>query len=210
MKLSRWLKHIYSPATLFVGAVFIFSTSSAIAGDIAKGAELAKPCAACHGADGNSVNPAWPKLASQHANYLSKQLHDFQDQKRKSVQMMPMVANLSEQDIEDLATYFNSKKLKKGTANPDLIEAGEKLYRAGNADTGVAACMACHSPNGNGNAGAGYPMLSGQHAEYTALQLKAYRAGDRANDTNGIMQSVAKYLTDEEIEAVSAYIQGLR
>lgn len=210
MKLSRRLKHIYSIKTLFINTAFIFAMQTVSAGDIAAGAELAKPCAACHGADGNSINPAWPKIAGQHTNYLSKQLHDFKDQKRNNVQMAPMVANLSDQDIEDLSAYFNSKKLKKGTANPDLIEAGEKLYRAGNIESGVAACMACHSPNGSGNSGAGYPMLSGQHADYTATQLRAYRSGERENDANGIMRSVAKYLSDEEIEAVSAYIQGLR
>lgn len=199
---------------IFAFSITIFFSLSNLsvfaANDIKAGEELSKPCAACHMSDGNSVNALWPKLAGQHVAYLSKQLRDFKEQRRNNVQMAPMVANLSEEDMDNLAAYYNSKKLKPGAADPDLISLGKRTYRAGNRDTGLAACMSCHAPNGVGNLGAHYPALAGQHAEYTATQLRAFRSGERYNDPNGIMRSVAKRMSDEEIDAVSAYIQGLR
>ena len=179
------------------------------AGDVGAGAKKSQTCAACHGADGNSINPVWPSLAGQHAEYIQKQLQDFKNGTRQNAQMSPMAANLVEQDMQDLAAYFSSQKIKTGTADPGLIESGQKLYRAGNKDTGVPACMACHGPDGRGNPAARYPAVGGQHAAYTQAQLKAFREGTRSNDPNEIMRTIAARMTDDETRAVSEYMQGL-
>jgi len=179
------------------------------AGDAAAGMKKSQTCAACHGADGNSINPAWPSLAGQHAEYLTKQLKEFKSGKRENAQMSPMAANLSDQDIADLAAYFSSRKIKTGTADPALVNLGQKIYRAGNIDAGVPACLACHGPAGLGNPAAGYPAMGGQHAAYAQAQLKAFREGLRTNDPNEIMRTIVGRMTDEEIKAVSEYMQGL-
>lgn len=189
--------------------MLLFASNSSIAGDPANGKALSATCAACHSVDGNSVNPVWPKLAGQHASYLLKQLIEFKEGKRVNAQMAPMVASLSEEDMSDLAAYFSNQKIKHGTANPELIESGEKIYRAGDAENGVPACMACHGPAGKGNPGALYPALAGQHANYTVIQLKAFKAEERNNDANKVMRAIAGPMTDAQIEAVSEYIQGL-
>lgn len=194
---------------LAIVSLVLIASNLSYAADPAKGKTLAATCGACHGADGNSVNPAWPKLAGQHAEYTYKQLTDFKAGNRVNAQMAPMVAPLSEQDMADLAAYFSTQKIKKGAANPELIELGEKIYRAGDAESGVAACMACHGPSGAGNPGALYPALSGQHAEYTKIQLHAFKAGERGNDANKVMRTIAASMTEAQIEAVSEYIQGL-
>ena len=179
------------------------------AGDAAAGKEKSMLCAACHGADGNSVNPMWPSLAGQHEEYTIKQLHEFKNGKRNEPQMSPMAMPLSDQDIEDLAAYYASQKAKPAYAADEELELGEKLYRAGNAKTGLAACTACHGPDGAGNPAANYPSINGQHADYTAAQLQAFKTEKRNNDTNSMMRSVAGKMTNEEIQAVSNYIQGL-
>ena len=179
------------------------------AGDPAKGKTLSQTCAACHSVDGNSINPIWPKLAGQHTQYLVKQIQDFKDGKRVNAQMAPMVASLSEQDITDLAAYFSSQKVKPGSAKPELIEAGQKLYRAGDTQAGIPACMACHGPAGAGNPVALYPAIAGQHAAYTAIQLKAFKSEERSNDANKVMRTISASMTNAQIEAVSEYIQGL-
>lgn len=166
-------------------------------------------CAACHGADGNSSNPVWPKLAGQGEPYLIKELHDFKSGKRKNPIMNPMAASLSDQDIANLATYFNSQKRTLGAADPKLVEVGQKIYRGGDAQSGVPACMACHGPAGEGNPQARYPALGGQHAEYVAAQLKAFRSGQRANDPASMMRTIAARMTDSQIDAVASYVQGL-
>lgn len=181
----------------------------ATAGDPAAGQQKSTICAACHGPDGNSANPTWPRLAGQHAEYTEKQLRDFRDKRRENAQMSPMAAPLSDADIADLAAYFASQAGHGGTARPELVELGQKLYRAGNPRTGLPACMACHGPSGSGNAAAGYPALAGQHSEYTAIQLKAFKAEQRANDKDSVMRTIAGKMTIKEIEAVSDYIQGL-
>lgn len=195
---------------LAIISLVMIVTNSSYAADPANGKSLSASCAACHGPDGNSVvNPIWPKIAGQHAEYLYKQLKDFKDGNRVNAQMAPMVAALSDEDMADIAAHYSSQKTKRGSAKPEFIEAGEKIYRAGVADKGVAACIACHGPSGTGNPGALYPALSGQHAEYTKIQLKAFKSGDRANDANEVMRTIAGAMTDEQIEAVSEYIQGL-
>lgn len=180
------------------------------AGDSAAGAKKAQTCAACHGQDGNSANPVWPSLAGQHAEYTLKQLTDFKDGRRENPQMSPMATGLSDQDMQDLAAYFSGQKIKPGMADPALVALGQTLYRAGNADTGVPACLSCHGPAGRGNPAAGYPVVGGQHAAYSQAQLQAFREGTRANDQGEIMRAIAGRLTVNEIEAVAAYMQGLR
>ena len=182
------------------------------AGDAAAGKEKTAMCAGCHGADGNSVAGSFPKLAGQGERYLIKQIENFITDKRKIPEMMgvkSMLENASEQDIADIAAYYASQAVTIGAANPDLVKVGEMLYRAGNAAKGIAACAACHSPTGVGNAQAGFPALVGQHADYTIKQLKAFRGGMRANDDAMVMRQVAALLSDKEIEAVASYIQGL-
>ena len=182
-----------------------------IDGDAKAGAEKSVTCAACHGADGNSQNPVWPKLAGQNAPYLYEQLMLFKNGKRQNAIMAGQVANLNEQDFRDLAVYFSQQANSGGVANEALVEKGAAIYRGGIPDEEVPACSGCHGPAGLGNPTAKYPRLSGQHANYVSLQLKAYRSGQHSDYRNGkIMQGVAAKLTDEDIEAVSTYVEGLR
>ena len=165
-------------------------------------------CAACHGERGNSQNPEWPKLAGQHPKYLAQQLRDFKSGARKNEVMSPMAAPLSETDIADIAEFYSAQKRQTGMADAGLVQAGERLYRGGNATTGVPACMACHGPAGAGNPAAGFPALSSQHAAYTRNQLHAYRSSERSNGQT--MQAIAARMSASEIEAVASYIAGLR
>lgn len=187
----------------------LFHQSAIAEGDIAAGKEKAQVCAACHGVDGNSTNPVWPNLAGQHEEYIVKQLMDFKAGNRENPQMTPMATNLSEQDMYDLAAYFSSQNPKWGKTDPAALELGQKIYRAGNMEAGVPACMACHGPTGRGNPAAKYPSLSGQHADYTETQLNAFRSKKRNNDINDVMRTIVGRMTHEEIKAVAQYIQGL-
>lgn len=165
-------------------------------------------CAACHGADGNSAITLNPKLAGQHPEYLEKQLNEFKSGKRANAVMSGMAAGLSDQDIKDIAAYFSAKKLTLGqAASNGAGSLGEKIYRGGIAATGVPACASCHSPNGSGLPKQ-FPRLAGQHADYTLVQMKAFRTGERANAP--MMMAISAKMTDAEMAAVSDYIQGLR
>ena len=182
---------------------------SAFAGDAAVGKSKSAVCAACHMADGNSVNPLWPKLAGQHENYIVKQLKEFKSTARKDPVMMGQVAALTDEDMDNLGAYFSGQTLKGGEADSALVEAGKLLYTTGDAKKGVAACASCHAPNGSGNPAANFPAIAGQHTVYAEKQLKAFRDGSRANDVNTMMQDVAGNLSDADIKAVASYIQGL-
>lgn len=175
----------------------------------ADGKEKAASCAACHGAEGVSVNPLWPNLAGQHASYIEKQLAAFKSGDRVNELMSGMAMPLSEEDMRDLGAYFAGLTTEVKSIAADAIAPGESLYRGGNPASGVPACMACHGPGGAGNPGAAYPALRGQHAEYTAKSLRDYASGARAKGSAAIMQTIAAKLTDEEIEAVSAYVSAL-
>ncbi|MBD9464686.1 c-type cytochrome [Pseudomonas sp. Pdm06] len=182
------------------------------AGDAAAGQAKAAVCGACHGPDGNSMAPNFPKLAGQGERYLNKQLHDIKSGKRTVLEMTGLLTNLSDQDLADIAAYFASQKGSVGAADPKLVARGEALFRGGNLDKGLPACTGCHAPDGKGNAAAGFPHLGGQHAQYVGKQLADFRKeeGGRTNDGDTKpMQSIAKKLSDEDIAAVSAYIQGL-
>lgn len=195
-------------ATLFLCAGVIVTGPVQAAGDPQAGKTKSAPCAACHGADGNSVNPEWPNLAGQFAPYLVKQLQDFKSGARKNPLMAPMVAPLSPQDMEDLAAYFASQPLKViGVKDEALARQGERLYRGGDAKLRIAACMACHLPDGSG-VPPRFPRLSGQHARYVELQLKAFKAGERTND-GGFMFPISFFLSEQQIKAVAQYVSGL-
>lgn len=178
-------------------------------GDAAAGQAKSALCATCHGADGNSQLSINPKLAGQNASYLVKQLMDYKSGARANATMTAMVAALTDQDVLDIAAWYSSQQVSLLGADLETLELGETLYRAGIKDLSVAACSACHSPTGNGNGPAGFPSLSGQHSEYTLLQLRAFRAGERQNDSSAMMRSVVERLTDKELEALASYVSGL-
>jgi cytochrome c553 len=182
------------------------------AGDAAAGEAKAAVCGACHGPDGNSMAPNFPKLAGQGERYLTKQLKEIKDGKRVVLEMTGLLNGMSDQDLADLAAYFASKKGSVGAADPKLVARGEALFRGGNLEKGLPACTGCHSPDGTGNAAAGFPHLGGQHAQYIAKQLADFRKeeGGRANDGDAMtMRTIARKLSDEDIAAVASYIQGL-
>ena len=183
--------------------------------DVAKGQQIAAQiCAACHNPDGNSAVSANPKLAGQHAAYLYKQLKNFKSEGGKPAErnnpiMGGMVAALTDQDMRNVAAFYASQTLTGEQAKVPAIEAARKLYRAGDAARGLPACAACHGPAGAGIPDQ-YPRIGGQFADYTEAQLKAFRSGERANDPNKMMRTVAAKMSDAEIKAVSDYIAGLR
>ncbi|MCC6075710.1 c-type cytochrome [Pseudomonas sp. GCM10022188] len=180
------------------------------AGDATAGQTKAAVCGACHGPDGNSAAPTFPKLAGQGERYLLKQLKDIKSGARPVVPMTGLLDNLSDQDLADLSAYFASQKGSVGAADPKLVERGEALFRGGKVEDGMPACTGCHSPDGSGNAAAGFPKLGGQHAQYVATQLTNFREGVRTNDGDTmIMRAIAAKLSNKDIEALSSYIQGL-
>ncbi|AGA35373.1 Cytochrome c4 [Thioalkalivibrio nitratireducens DSM 14787] len=183
---------------------------SAQAGDPARGQELSQACAACHGADGNSANPEWPKLAGQHADYIHKQLMDYKTGRREDALMAGQVANLDEQDMRDLGAFYARLEMSTATADETVAERGERIYRGGIPSAGVAACIACHGATGKGNPAAMFPRVAGQHAQYNADQLHDFRSGQRANDNGRMMRNVAARMSDDDIRAVSEYMAGLR
>jgi cytochrome c553 len=193
-------------------AVLSLIAADAFAGDAERGRQKSTTCAACHGADGNSINPEWPSLAGQHESYLIRSINSFRNGTRNNVLMTPQANMLSDQDVADLAAYYASQTPKRLTADPALVAQGERLYRGGDREKGISACIACHGPNGHGNPAAGYPVLAGQHATYTANQLVAYRNLSRKSDmsVSQIMRNISALMSDDEIKAVASYVQGLQ
>ena len=180
-------------------------------GDAEAGAGKVATCAACHGGDGNSVMPSFPKLAALGEKYLYKQLMDVKEGRRVIVQMTGILDPLNEQDLRDIAAYYDAQVPSMGVADADLAVRGQEIYRGGDLATGLPACTGCHSPTGKGNDPAGFPRLAGQHAEYITTQLTNFREGVRNNDGDAmIMRTIAGRLSNRDIEAVSSYIQGLR
>ncbi|MFT6293936.1 MAG: cytochrome c553 [Glaciecola sp.] len=178
-------------------------------GDAAAGQAKSALCSTCHGADGNSELSMNPKLAGQGANYIVKQLMDYKSGARVNATMAAMVGSLSPQDMQDIAAWYSSQQVTLSGADAETLELGQRIYRGGNKELGVAACTACHSPTGSGNQPAGFPSLSGQHVDYTLTQLKSFRSGERANDNASMMRSVVERLTDKELEALASYVSGL-
>ncbi|MQX51966.1 c-type cytochrome [Alcanivorax sediminis] len=199
------------------------TTPALAAGDADAGEAKAAPCAACHGQGGNASIPTYPKLAGQGEEYLVKQLQDFKSGARNNAIMAGQVANMSEQDMQDIAAYYAKQTAEAGQANPDLVAQGERLYRGGDMTNNVPACSGCHGPAGQGIDAAKYPHLAGQNAQYVEDQLKAFRAagrndlGDniikRTNDGSadepGMMQTIAAEMSDIQIKAVASFISGL-
>lgn len=198
----------YLGAAAFAVASFA-AQGQTVKPDLAKGAALyGQVCVACHAADGNSNTPVNPKLAQQHPEYLVKQLLEYKSGKRENAIMLGFSSALSGDDMRNIAYWLASQKATTGVAtNKDLVGLGERIYRGGIPDRQIASCMGCHAANGSGIP-AQYPRLSGQHAEYTAAQLTAFRDGVRKN--NAQMSGVAAKMNDREIKAVSDYIAGLR
>ena len=202
--------NLYSAA--IVGLSLLAASLARADGDSAAGQQKAAVCAACHGIDGNSVVAQWPKLAGQHPAYLARQVRLIRDGARMVPEMAGIVAGLSDTDIDDLAAWYSTQPRGPGVADPALITLGERIYRAGNAETALPACMACHGPAGEGNPLAGYPALAGQHALYVSNALTRFRSGQTwgAEDNQSkVMAGVAAPLSQSEIEAVASYIQGL-
>lgn len=209
------MKKLALSLTMLLGAV---AANHAVAfdGDVEAGKAKAATCVACHGAEGNKPLPNHPKLAGQHAEYLFKQLKEFKlgmtsggKEGRVDPVMGGMAMPLSEQDMKDIAAYFASVAMEAGETPEDVVELGQKLYKAGDAERGIPACAACHGPRGNGTSLAGFPKISFQNPDYVKVQLEKFRDGARANDHNGMMRDLAKKLTDKDIEILSKYIAGL-
>jgi len=201
--------------------VAAFTANQVLAsGDAAAGKSKVAVCAGCHGGDGNSMVASFPKLAGLGESYLYTQLKNIQSGERAIVEMTGLLDASSDQDLHDMAAYYNSQQRQIagaqditliGYSEPsEVLELGENVYRGGNLKTGVPSCPGCHSPAGTGNGPAGYPALGGQHADYIESQLLKYRSGERASGANAkIMQGVAERLSNKEIKAVANYISGL-
>lgn len=188
------------------------SAGSLVDGDAGAGKTKSTPCSACHGADGNSLSPLWPNLAGQAAPYIVAQLEAFKSGARKDPLMTPQAMNLSDEDIADLAVYYESLPIAaQAVGDPDLIDRAAALWRGGNIEEGIAACLACHGPAGRGNPAAAYPSLAGQHSAYAAKQLRDYATGARTSDgKTRMMRDIAERLSQDDIEALASYIQGLK
>jgi len=197
-------------ATLSLVAALGCSANAFAAGSVEAGQAKSATCMACHGMDGNSLSPEWPNLASQHPAYIERQIKAFKSGERQNDLMSPMAMIVTDEDAADLAAFFSSQKVRGGETDPAKLALGERVYRAGNVQKGVMACAGCHGPTGLGNPLAGYALIQGQHSVYVANQLRAYKAGTRTTDPNQMMRNMAAQLSDEEIEAVAAYVQGLR
>lgn len=199
-------------AWMITGCLLLSSPISAAtqtgAGDASAGQEKSAVCQGCHGADGNSVAPEYPHLAGQVSSYLIKQISNFQDGKRSNEIMNSMVAGLKKEDIADIVAYFSSQKIKPQTGKVDknVIESGKKIFRGGDSFSGVPACSGCHGPNGVGNGPARFPLLAGQRVEYIIKTLNDFKSGQRHNDPNEIMRTIAGKMTENEIKSVAAYI----
>jgi cytochrome c553 len=202
------MKRIWILAAAICGAVI--NTSAISAGSAEAGATKAVTCGACHGANGNSVNPEWPSLAGLGADYITEQLTNFKSGKRVNAIMLGMAATLSPDDMADLGAYFDSLKNTGLESDPSYWQAGQKLYRGGDPSRGIPACMACHGPTGAGNEPGKFPALRGQHSVYVIKQLNDYASGARTTGPNGIMQTIAKRLSPDDMRNLAAYVQGIR
>jgi cytochrome c553 len=197
---------------LTLSAVLVFAEGETSAKpDLAKGLAAAVTCAACHGGDGNSAIAINPSLAGQHPEYITKQLMNFKSGERKNEIMKGMVAALAtDQDMKNVAAYYAAQKPRPGIARDQaLVDIGQQIYRGGDIAAGVPACAGCHSPSGAGIP-AQYPRLAGQMKEYTYAQLRAFKAGERANDNAAMMRTIAGRLSEKQMEALAEYVSGLQ
>lgn len=179
-------------------------------GDPEKGESQAASCFGCHGMDGNSTAPSFPKLAGQSETYLVKQLSDIKSGRRESAVMAGFAAGLTPEMMANISAFYASKEVSSGTTDPDKAELGERIYKAGLPAKGVAACGACHGPNGQGTGLAGFPALKGQYAAYVEGQLKAFAQGTRNNDPSNMMGDIASKMGPEDMAAVASYVEGMK
>ena len=203
---------VFALAMLFSAGLACAETHESIMlGDAKAGEGKAAVCGACHGADGNSAVATYPKLAGQNESYIVRQLGQFKSGKRMNPIMMPFASTLSEQDMHDVGAYFSGKQATPGQTDDAYVKRGQQLFRAGDEKLGVPACMACHGPSGRGMAGAAYPQLSGQWADYVGAKLNEWRSGTSWGDDDHakVMPAIAKRLSDEDIAALASYVQGL-
>lgn len=229
---KNWLALSLTLTVLVSGALpIVHAQDPDSGGNSAAGKEKSGSCAGCHGEDGNSMMPTFPKLAQQHASYISKQLYAFKDGSRKNEVMAPMAMALNDADIADIAAFYANEKISanpKPTLPPDdssdepvdeakakqamqtLLNAGSNLYRNGNLTSEVSACIACHGPNGEGNKPASFPALRSQHADYLITALTEFKSGVRSNNPDNMMHMITKKMTEQEIKAVAYYISTMR
>jgi cytochrome c553 len=191
--------------------MFTFAGAVHAAGDAEAGKTKAAACGGCHGMDGNSLVPTFPKLAGQGEKYIAKQLAEFKaNTTRQNEMMLGMAAALSEEDAADIGAFYATQKLAgPAPADESKLAMGKQIYKGGDLTTGIPACQACHGPRGGGIASSGYPQVGGQYVDYTLAQLKAFRDGTRMNDDKMLMRSIMKDMTDEQLEAVANYIATL-
>jgi cytochrome c553 len=201
------MKRLWILAATISGAIV---SNSALPASVEAGAAKAVVCQACHGANGNSANPEWPSLAGIGADYIAEQLKNFKDGKRPNPVMMPNAMTLSDDDMANLGAYFDSLTNTGLEADPSYWQAGQKLYRAGDAARAIPACMACHGPTGRGSEPAKFPALRGQQSVYVMKQLNDYASGARTTGPNGIMPTISKRLSPDDIRNLASYLQGLR
>ena len=202
------MKRLWILAATISGA--LVGNSAMAAGNVENGATKAVICRACHGASGNSTNPEWPSLAGLGADYIAEQLKNFKDGKRTNAVMAPNASSLSADDMADLGAYFDSLPNTGLEADPSYWQAGEKLYRGGDPARAIPACMACHGPTARGNEPAKFPALRGQQSVYVTKQLNDYASGARTTGPNGIMETIAKRLSPDDIRNLASYLQGVR
>jgi len=193
--------------------VYAVSLLAHAEGNIQKGQQKAQVCTACHGPQGNqTINPEWPNLGGQDPEYLVAQMQAFKKGEKGSrynAVMSPLMANLPQEDMQDIAAFYASQPRVHGKASPEHFKLGAQLYRGGSLEHHIPACSACHSPKGDGNPEANFPALAGQHSAYTAMQLNHFKNKTRQTDYQQIMQGIAQKMTSKDMEAVADYIQGL-
>ena len=206
------MKKKFAALTIYVLISGAVPAAGLVDGSADAGRAKAITCAACHGPDGNSVNPVWPSIAGQHPTYIVNQLQAFKNGTRTEPLMLGQAMMLTDEDMRNLAVYFSDlPAATKVVANPATLDHGESLYRGGSRENQTPACIACHGPNGRGNPAASVPTLKGQYAVYMAAQLRAYASGTRRSDgATRVMRDIAAKLSEEDIVAVSSYVQGLQ
>jgi cytochrome c553 len=211
-----WKLRLKDMKNTFIAVALLFASNAfangLISGDAAAGQTKSVTCSACHGADGNSVNPVWPSIAGQHPTYILEQLQAFKSGVRQEPLMLGQVMLLSDEDMANLAVFYGEKPAAaKSVADATTVDLGARLYRGGDPEDNTAACIACHGPKGRGNPAASVPSVKGQYAVYSAAQLRAYASGRRTSDgPTRVMRDIAEKLTESEILAVTSYMQGLQ
>ena len=204
---SNFLSMSLVAAIICISSFTTASENDNILGDLRLGQEKSSTCVACHGIDGNSIVDSFPKIAGQHASYISKSLIAYRNGNRKNAIMAGIAGQLSDKDIADLAAYFSGQTASKGAADPKLVSRGEQIYRFGDFEKNISACASCHGPNGLGMSSAAFPSLGGQWSKYIVTQLKLYHSGERKNI---MMNGVATKLSEDDMISVASYIEGLR